>query len=344
MSLNPKSFGTFDFGLEAIAGTAVSPGNLGMEFAASEITDEPITGRTQSIGGRKQTNSYLLGRDVGYSASGSVFASTVGYLMAHAVGGYAYTGGSTLHAWTGADFSDTADWGTMLQTWSMSENQNDMGEATAHSRRAAGCMCSSFEIKSEHRGERGVEWSISGVGMNAGEMATAVSSTVPSVNPLLHDDGTFKLGIGVAAASGTAINPQEWSIKVENSAQVIPGMNSNAQKYDGEAVHAGEFMATGMVKIPNDNTAIALWDHISAETANDATNYISFSASWTVASVVYTITVDKARITNDPHDPNEAASSDAYWWTIEFDCYGSTPITFSLVDAVAEDSYHYTAA
>lgn len=334
MALIPKFLGAVDFGMEATAGTGVAAGGLGLAFTDANIDMASVMGEFEGIGsGLTSERIDIVGRDVTYGASGPVNLASIGYVCAHGYGGYTGTGSDPYtHTWIGADYSDTT-WPNQLQAWSLLEDQGDMGEATSHLRRAIGCTASSLEISGSERTP--LSWKVSGNGWSVDAGTDSVTASIPSTAPLIFGQGAFKLGIGVVAASGSAIYPTEMTFTVGHNSQTLRNMTTGATGFDTGAILSGRRDVTCSIKIPLESDD--MYDHLM-DSINGATDYVSFSGAWTVGSETFTITINKARITNSPFEGSDGGP-DPYYLNLEMKAYDSDP-SIVLVDTTASNSYH----
>ena len=334
MALSPKFLGSVNFGMEATDGTAVAENATAtLSFTEASITDTPVMGEFEGLGaGLTSEQMYMLGRDVTYSLAGTVMLDDIGYLCAHGYGGYTFA--TATHTWSGADYSD-ATRENNLQPWSIIENQNFMGEGSAHSRRAVTCYASTFEISGAERAP--LMFKVDGNAFSVAEYATDATCDLPAENPLLFERGVFLMGIGTETPA-TAIYPTEMTITVNHNSQTKRNMTQAITGYDTGAILSGKREVTGSIKIPLESDNI--WDLLGGDAGdvNSATSYLSFSATWSVSAEVFAITIPKAKITNSPHDSNDG-SADPYYLTLEFKAYSSDP-TFALTDTAVEDTYH----
>ena len=343
MALIPKFLGSVNFGMEATAGTGVAEnGTATLSFTEGSFTDAPVMGKFEGVGaGLTSEDSYMLGRDVGYSLKGHVYLDDIGYICAHAYGGYTYA--TATHTWSGADYSDTTRENN-LQPWSAILSQGSLGETSGHHFRVQGSTCSSFEISGSER--EVLSWNVDGNAHSVDEYGTAATADLPAENPLEFGMGTFQIAIGSETPS-VAIYPTEMTVSVNHNSQTLRNMTTGTEKYDTGAILSGKREVTASLKIPyGDVTADGWWDLLgggegSGVNPNIAALFLSFDASWTVGSEVFTITIPKAKITNSPWDTNDG-SSDPFYVTLELEAYGSDP-TFALTDAALEDTYHTAA-
>jgi hypothetical protein len=343
MALIPKFLGSVNFGMEATAGTGVAENATStLSFTEGSFTDTPVMGKFEGVGaGLTTEDSYMLGRDVGYSLAGHVYLDDIGYVCAHAFGGYGFA--TATHTWSGADYTDTTRENN-LQPWSVILSQGSMGETTGHHFRVQGATCSTFEITGTER--EALSYKVDGNAFNVSEYGTVATADLPAENPLEFGMGVFQLGLGTETPD-VAIYPTEMTVSVAHNSQTLRNMTTGTEKYDTGAILSGKREVTASIKIPFDNVnGDDIWDLLGGgegggTSPNAAGGYVSFDATWTVGSEVFAITIPKAKITNSPWDTNDG-STDPFYITLELESFSSDP-TFALTDTAVEDAYHETA-